>query len=181
MDIDENYQKLNEGKTLLQGKDNKNKDDVVDFINMRLRGLGGTTNHWFGGCSPFHEIDFLKRNWIKNSGWPINRNDLNPYYKKANSYFEISKDIWDEKIWNEIGLESNLLNLNKNKVKIILRYRSGFLKKSMSMAVREWSTVNFKKYLVNPKNMKSKNKIVYDATLTKLVSKNNNHIDYGII
>ena len=39
--------------------------------------------------SNINEIDFLKRNWVKNSGWPINRNDLNPYYKKANSYFEI--------------------------------------------------------------------------------------------
>ena len=181
VDIDENYQELNKGEVLLQGKNNENKNDVIDYVYFRLRGLGGTTNHWGGGCSPFHEIDFLKRDWIKNSGWPINRDDLNPYYKKANTYFELSTDVWDEKIWDEIGLESNLLNLNEDKVKTVLRYRSGFLKKSLSKAVRLWDAVNFKKYLVNSKSKKSKNKIIYDATLTKLISENNSHINYGIV
>ena len=110
-------------------------NEVIDYVNFRLRGLGGTTNHWGGGCSPFHEIDFLKRDWIKKSGWPIKLNDLNPYYKKANMYFELSTDVWDEKIWNDIGLQSNLLNLNEDKVKTLLRYRSGFLKKSISIAI----------------------------------------------
>jgi len=181
VDVDENYQELNKGELLLQGKDNINKDDVIDYVNMRLRGLGGTTNHWGGQCFPFYEIDFLKRNWIKNSGWPISRDDLYPYYKKANEYFEISKDVWHEKIWEEIGLESNLLKLNNNKVNITFGCRAGFLKKSTAMTISGWNVVNFKKYLVNSKNDKPNNKIIYDATLTKLVSENNNHINYGVI
>ena len=143
--------------------------------------MGGTTNHWGGGCSPFHEIDFLKRDLIKKSGWPIKLNDLNPYYKKANMYFELSTDVWDEKIWNDIGLQSNLLNLNEDKVKTLLRYRSGFLKKSISKAIRDWSAVNFKKYLLSSKSKNSENRIIYDATLTKLISENNKFIDYGVV
>jgi len=181
VDVDENYQELNKGELLLQGKDNINKDDVIDYVNMRLRGLGGTTNHWGGQCFPFYEIDFLKRNWVKNSGWPINRDDLYPYYKKANEYFEISQDVWQEKIWEEIGLESNLLKLNNNKINIIFGCRAGFLEKSTAMTTSGWNVVNFKKYLINSKNDKPNNKIIYDATLTKLVSENNNHINYGVI
>ena len=93
--LNENYQNLNTGDVLLQGKANSNKDTVVDLINWRLRCLGGTTGHWGGGCSKFYEIDFTKRNWVKFSGWPISRNDLNPYYKKAHSYFDISSEIFE--------------------------------------------------------------------------------------
>ena len=65
VDVEDDYQELNKGEILLQGQNNKNKNEVIDYVNFRLRGLGGTTNHWGGGCSPFHEIDFLKRAWIK--------------------------------------------------------------------------------------------------------------------
>ena len=96
-------------------------------------------------------------------------------------YFELSTDVWDEKIWNDIGLQSNLLNLNEDKVKTLLRYRSGFLKKSISKAIRDWSAVNFKKYLLSSKSKNSENRIIYDATLTKLISENNKFIDYGVV
>ena len=177
--LNENYQNLNTGDVLLQGKSNSNKDTVVDLKNWRLRGLGGTTGHWGGGCSKFYEIDFTKRNWVKFSGWPISRNDLNPYYKKAHSYFDISSEIFDERVWDNLDVKSNLLNLNYNKIKTMFSHRSGFLKKSLNMAVREYTPVNFKKYLVNSNSVNKKNKIIYNATLTELVSNDNKHIDHG--
>ena len=173
IDLNDDHQKLDEAQILLQGKRRENAK--VDIDNYRLRGLGGTTNHWGGECVKFYEIDFLKRNWVNHSGWPINRNDLDPYYKKANSYVEIATNIFDGRVWEQIGLKSNPLNLNPNKVETHFRHRSGFRKKS------SFKPINFKKYLFDTKNKTNKNKIIYDATLTKLVSKNNNHIDYGII
>jgi choline dehydrogenase-like flavoprotein len=45
--------------------------------------LGGNTNYWYGNCRPLDADDFEPRAWIPNSGWPIRRDDLVPYYERA--------------------------------------------------------------------------------------------------
>jgi choline dehydrogenase-like flavoprotein len=45
--------------------------------------LGGNTNHWFGNCRPLDESDFGARDWIPYSGWPLSRDELLPYYERA--------------------------------------------------------------------------------------------------
>src|SRR3989449_9183453 len=45
----------------------------------RLHLFGGTTGHWAGFCSTLDPIDFEKREWVPNSGWPIRREDLDPF------------------------------------------------------------------------------------------------------
>ncbi len=45
--------------------------------------LGGTSNLWHGILSPLDHIDFKKREWIPHSGWPISRDDLEPFYREA--------------------------------------------------------------------------------------------------
>ncbi len=59
------------------------------LISTRLRYLGGTTNHWGGWCRPLDPIDFQPRSWIPLSGWPIRRDELDPYYRKADHWCEI--------------------------------------------------------------------------------------------
>ncbi len=54
-----------------------------DLDVLRLRYFGGSGNHWGGVCRPLDEIDFSYRDWIPDSGWPIDRADLDPYYAKA--------------------------------------------------------------------------------------------------
>lgn len=49
----------------------------------RLRYFGGTTNHWTGQCAPFAVEDFEVRDWVRDSGWPISKADLEPYYDQA--------------------------------------------------------------------------------------------------
>lgn len=49
----------------------------------RLREFGGTTNHWSGRCGPLDPLDFQQRDWVPSSGWPIQRGDLDPYYRRA--------------------------------------------------------------------------------------------------
>lgn len=45
--------------------------------------LGGNTNHWFGNCQPLDASDFEQRDWVPHSGWPMRRDDLVPYYQRA--------------------------------------------------------------------------------------------------
>lgn len=45
--------------------------------------VGGSTNHWFGNCRPLDPCDFERRDWIPDSGWPIRRDELVPFYERA--------------------------------------------------------------------------------------------------
>ena len=69
---------------------------------VRLHYFGGTTGHWAGMCSPYDPIDFVKRDWVPHSGWPIKREDLDPYYARVHQYlnlgpYEYSVDYWRSK------------------------------------------------------------------------------------
>jgi choline dehydrogenase-like flavoprotein len=66
----------------------------------RLRYLGGSTNHWGGVCRPLEPIDFEARDWIPESGWPITRTDLDPYYPRAASTAGLSVADWDLGRWS---------------------------------------------------------------------------------
>ena len=60
-----------------------------DIDVNRLRYFGGTTNHWAGHSRPLDPIDFEKKQWMPNSGWPITRQDLEPFYKRAQPILEL--------------------------------------------------------------------------------------------
>lgn len=59
------------------------KTGIDDGRTCRLRYFGGTTNHWGGWCAPLNAVDFATRPWVPDSGWPIVRRDLDPYYARA--------------------------------------------------------------------------------------------------
>lgn len=53
------------------------------LLGSRLRLLGGTTNHWIGACLALDPNDMEARDWVPDSGWPIDRAELDPYYLRA--------------------------------------------------------------------------------------------------
>jgi choline dehydrogenase-like flavoprotein len=55
----------------------------------RLRFLGGTTNHWGGMCRPFDPLDFRQRAWVPHSGWPLGREELDPFYERAHAVCDL--------------------------------------------------------------------------------------------
>lgn len=82
-------------------------------LGCRLRYFGGTTNHWQGWCAPLQELDFTVRAWIPDSGWPLKRSDLDPFYDAAQSILELGSDdyerpegIGDEASWRALQEES---------------------------------------------------------------------------
>jgi choline dehydrogenase-like flavoprotein len=81
----------------------------------RLRFLGGASNHWGNNTSPLSPIDFEKRDWIPNSGWPISYKDIEPYYAKAAKYCGTAEDGYDTKHWlnyfNKKSLTGDSVNL----------------------------------------------------------------------
>lgn len=55
----------------------------------RLRFFGGTTSIWGGRCAEMDDVDFRTRDWVPHSGWPINKEDLRPYYDRARAVLEL--------------------------------------------------------------------------------------------
>ena len=53
-----------------------------DFIS-RARQFGGSCNLWAGRNMRMSPIDFEKRDWVPNSGWPLRYGELEPYFDRA--------------------------------------------------------------------------------------------------
>lgn len=74
------YKVLSDLEDLYKGEASKLHPATNEF---RYQRLGGTTHLWGGRCLRLDPCDFEKREYIPQSGWPIEFNDLNNFYKKA--------------------------------------------------------------------------------------------------
>jgi choline dehydrogenase-like flavoprotein len=63
---------------------------VMDSGELRNRALGGTSATWGGRVTTLSEIDFQQRLWVPGSGWPITRESLMPYYRRAAEHLRMS-------------------------------------------------------------------------------------------
>jgi choline dehydrogenase-like flavoprotein len=50
------------------------------------RALGGTSWTWGGRCVAFDQVDFASRAHVPHSGWPIGKDDVEPWYARASEY-----------------------------------------------------------------------------------------------
>lgn len=82
----------------------------------RLHYFGGTTGHWAGFCSTYDAIDFEKRPWVPHSGWPIRREDLDPFYARAHRVLELGPYEYDADYWIKRDKELAPLPLNPDVV-----------------------------------------------------------------
>ncbi len=72
----------------------------------RLRALGGTTNAWPGQLVPFDPIVFEHRPWVSEQPWPIDRDDLEPYYEKAFRLLGLHRNQADKEVWQRLKVSS---------------------------------------------------------------------------
>lgn len=82
-DYEEDTQQLYAGRSL---------GEPVELDIGRLRMLGGSTNHWAGCCAEFSAAEFAARDWVPHSGWPIDRGELKPFYRRARELCGITAD-----------------------------------------------------------------------------------------
>lgn len=90
-DFDKTTQSLYEGTTSGQ--------PYYPLEVCRLRYFGGTTNHWGGFCRPLDDIDFEARDWVPGSGWPFRKQELMPYYERAQPVCQIGPVAYDYGDW----------------------------------------------------------------------------------
>jgi len=112
---------------LLEGGGFEYDDRVQELYNGKLTGhpyypmkasrlhyFGGSTGHWGGMCSTFDDIDFEKREWVDNSGWPIKREDLAAFYPQAHNILDLGTYEWDAKYWLKQNPALTTLPLDEN-------------------------------------------------------------------
>jgi choline dehydrogenase-like flavoprotein len=70
----------------------------------RTRAFGGTTTVWGGQCIRMDPIDFARRAWVPESGWPIDAATLDPYYAAAEENLDITAQDRQECAWRRFKL-----------------------------------------------------------------------------
>jgi choline dehydrogenase-like flavoprotein len=65
----------------------------------RSRYLGGSSNCWGGWCRPWDDWDFERRDWVADSGWPIGRAELDPYYERAHRILKLGPNQYEPEFW----------------------------------------------------------------------------------
>lgn len=76
-------------------------DGLVELDEIRLRYLGGTTNHWAGYCRPLQPVDFQERDNLDISGWPIEHREMIPYWDRAAIWCRITDAEFSPEVWSE--------------------------------------------------------------------------------
>lgn len=89
-----------EGGTVLDAK-------TQYLSSSRLRYFGGTTGHWNGWCRPLDADDFRLRPWVAPDRWPIDLEDLRPYYERASPVLQISPFDYEQAA---AGIQPKLLD-----------------------------------------------------------------------
>lgn len=83
-------------------------DAGYDPFEVRHKQFGGTANGWglaigprVDHCryAPFDEVDFERRDWLPDSGWPFAREELVPYYRRACDACGIGPFEFDGAAW----------------------------------------------------------------------------------
>ncbi len=82
-DFDNDVQSLASGPNL--------GEEYYPLRESRLRLVGGTTAIWGGRSVALDPIDFIKRDWIEHSGWPITYEELDPYVDEAFSALDLQR------------------------------------------------------------------------------------------
>ncbi len=81
----------------------------------RRRMLGGTSSVWGGRCSSFVDSDFEERSYVANSGWPIKKSDLDPFYVKAHEYCDIG--VYDYTVSGSLSTNEKIVpDLSSEKI-----------------------------------------------------------------
>lgn len=77
-------------------------DFYFDLDVTRLRYLGGCSNHWAGWCRVLDAVDFEAKSWVPDTGWPIGRADIEPFFDEVHDLLDLVPFLPDEAISDDI-------------------------------------------------------------------------------
>ena len=96
-DFEKETQPLHQGRNV--------GDEYYPLDEAQLRFFGGSRHVWGGQCAPLDAIDFQKRDWVPYSGWPFSRNELMPYYRRAQKALGLGPFVYGKRLWESLDVE----------------------------------------------------------------------------
>lgn len=63
----------------------------------RGRCLGGATNLWGGQLVEFQPIDFVGRDWLPDSKWPVSYEEIRPYYPRTYENLGLEQKVQEDR------------------------------------------------------------------------------------
>ena len=98
------------GLELDPGNDELNEVECIGLPHReskvgRARAFGGAGKLWAGQCLRLDRIDFERRDWVPSSGWPITPEQLDPFYERAESFFRVSGEVYDQRNYVRFGID----------------------------------------------------------------------------
>jgi choline dehydrogenase-like flavoprotein len=88
------------------------RSEVIGHVHRgihsgRFRAHGGTTTRWGGQIYELNTEDFERRDWIAESGWPLSRTELEPFYRRALAFEGLAAVLEeDDAVWRALGLST---------------------------------------------------------------------------
>jgi choline dehydrogenase-like flavoprotein len=79
-------------------------ETFTGLTSGRVRALGGATRLWFGQCMRLDQIDLRRREWVPHSGWPISMADLAPWYERAEQFFRLEGQHYEDQVYRDLGM-----------------------------------------------------------------------------
>ena len=70
----------------------------------RVRAFGGTTRAWGGQLVPMRASELAARPWVPHSGWPLDLEDLQPYYRRVEQFLRVEGPPYDAAVWARLGM-----------------------------------------------------------------------------
>lgn len=123
----------------------------------RKRAVGGTTIAWGGQSLPFRPVDFSRRAWVSDSGWPITFDDLSAYYAPANAFMHIDGLDYHDDIFSMFGLKKPAFD------------------PSIDFHFSKWAPEpDFTK--IHARSLERDLQVIYNAMLTRLIPDGNGRI-----
>ena len=94
------------------------------------RVLGGTSWTWGGRCVAYDDVDWLDRDFVEDSHWPLAHDEIRPWYKVAAKYMLCGGDRFELPYERKLtgGLTLNFLERWAVESRLILRHRESLIR-----------------------------------------------------
>ena len=76
----------------LRGDDFSERTEPL--AKVRQKRVGGASMQWGGRTAPFNAIDFEARPGLGLKAWPVSREDMEPYYRRAGQRLDVGRFEW---------------------------------------------------------------------------------------
>jgi choline dehydrogenase-like flavoprotein len=86
--------------------------EIVQQLLVRNRAPGGNSQLWMGKVAAFDESDYARRDWISESGWPIDRGEIDAWLDRAACVLNLGPNIYNEKLWNLMNMASPIADFD---------------------------------------------------------------------